>query len=155
MSLCKIYEKTAVINFKDKKYKDYIKNSSLKLFNLTIGLAIQGRKNELTEIITYKPFKEFFVETKMNKSFKELGFSEKESEFYPKLQSYFVSNKEKLTELCKIYNNITSFDEIKDGESIGEYISNILSNNQVFVDIYKTLDEKEFSILVDNQLNKI
>ena len=151
----KIYEKFAILNFKDKKHKDYIKNSSMHLFNTIVGMAIQGRKSEVLEIINTKPFKENFVITKINKAFIGLNSGANENKFYSILYSYFTKNKTKFIELCKIYDSISKTDDFKFDESVGEHEDRMLSKNQVFIEIYSTINENEFEQIIDNELNQL
>lgn len=155
MNRYKVFEKIAVINFKDKKYFDYIKSSSLQFFNWLIGLSVQGRRQEIKVLITRQPFEMFFVETKMNKSFKELNLADKQKEFYAALQNHFANCMDKLILLCDIFekSEVSSFTDIQVGESVGSYTDKKLSKHPTFFDTYKTLDEKIVEQLVDEKLN--
>ena len=149
-----VYEKIAVIYYKDKRYKDYIKSVSLQFYNYIIGLAVQGRANEIIYLTNIDSVGQFFVATKINKSFKELNLSNKQVVFYSQLLSYFDKRKEKLFKLCDIYEKSTrSLNNIPDNESIGDYEDKILNKNKTFVDIYNSFDEKLVLELVDAQLN--
>jgi hypothetical protein len=155
MNRYKVFEKMAVINFKDKKYSDYVKSSSLQFFNWLIGLSVQGRRQEITGLITRQPFEMYFVETKMNKSFKELNLVDKQKDFYSALQNHFAKSMDKLILLCDIFekSDLRSFKDMQIGDSVGSYTDRKLSKNQTFIDTYKTLDEKLVGQFVDAQLN--
>ncbi|MCZ2278330.1 MAG: hypothetical protein LC117_10420 [Bacteroidia bacterium] len=155
MNRYKVYEKIAVINFKDKKYKDYITNSSMQFFNWLVGLALQGRKEEVIGLITRQPFEMYFVETKMDKSFKELNIADKQKEFYTKLQSLFSNLKPNLLELCNIYEqtNFRSHGIMRIGESTGDYEDKILNKNPNFVNTYNSLDEQIVFDLCKHEIN--
>jgi hypothetical protein len=151
----KIYEKLAILNFKEKNYKNYIKNSSMNLFNTVIALAIQGRKSELLEIINRKPFEENFIITKIHKAFIGINSIANENKYYSILNSFLKQNKTNYIELCRIYDSISKTDDFKFDESVGEYEDRMLSKNQEFNDIYSKLNESEFEQIVDGELNQL
>lgn len=151
----KIYEKLAILNFKDKNHKDYIKNSSMHLFNSVINLAIQGRKNEVLEIINRKPFEGNFVITKIKKAFIGLNSIANENKFYSLIYSYLKQNKINYIELCRIYDGISKTDDFEFDESVGEYEDRMLSKNEEFNGIYLKLNESEFEQIIDNELNQL
>ncbi len=151
----KIYERITIINFKNKNYKEYIKNSAMYIFNILIGIAIQGRKKEVLGIINHKPFKENFTITKINKAFNLLNLTEKENDFYSTVQNYFKKEKIKYIELCKIFESISENIDIAFNESVGEYEDRILSENKSFIEIYNSVIEQDFELLIDNQLSKL
>lgn len=127
----------------------------MQFFNWLVGLALQGRKEEVIGLITRQPFEMYFVETKMDKSFKELNIADKQKEFYTKLQSLFSNLKPNLLELCNIYEqtNFRSHGIMRIGESTGDYEDKILNKNPNFVNTYNSLDEQIVFDLCKHEIN--
>lgn len=154
MNRCEIFDRKAIIDYKEKDYRAYVLHSCLSLYNWCIGLSIQGRKGELANILEAKDVTEFMTKTKLKKSFENLGIS---VSFDP----FFAGFTKLLNIESRIFINIisildkTNFSKLEDfgfDETVGEKEDKILLRNKEFNDYYSMFNETKVEKYVSEMI---
>jgi tetratricopeptide (TPR) repeat protein len=149
-----VFKKKAILEYKEKNYQTYVLDSCLSLYNWCIGLAIQGRIEELVNVLESDDITEFMTRTKFIKSFEHLEVIDQYHTFIKGLSTLINIDSETLTRLADIYNK-TDFgksEDIEFNQTVGEQEDKILLRNKEFNNLYSMLEESKIEKLVNDMI---
>lgn len=158
MKRASVFEKLCTLSYKDKEFKNYLYYYCLWFFNLAVAFACQGRKGEFEEMLNNQNKLVYLASSKINSSFKKLGKEGVKKEFNTKLDTYYSSITNTLTNMVKKAYRIDHSMDVADyraGESIGETKNRLLRKEGEFMTAYNALNSGDIERFFEDELSPL